>query len=196
MTNRPPREGARWGGDPAPEPTPEPTPTGPPKEYVELCNLYGEENVGRALATVARIKSNYPHLTWLKKSELALAGEYLAMCQRSITIAAADGRAHTMPQSLEVAEKVIGEHLVKNPEVTTLEGVNLTYGDEASGRKEKRKQFYRKAVFIGVGIFVGMVLYSFEISSISIAGYGVIIGVGVTNSLMGIYDWLVTKGYI
>ena len=161
MTNKPPREGARWGDDPAPEPITTPTPS-VPAGYEELCQQYGIENVKRALQVRARIQHEYPHLSIAQGDALIFASDLLENAKNEISRAAQDGRPHTMPETLDIMDKHIGSVLVQNPSWDRIANANVQYGDEEKGNAAKKSNmiYWIAALFIliaslliSIGIF-------------------------------------------
>jgi Na+/H+ antiporter NhaC len=166
MNNRPPRDGARWGADPAPEPVPLPPVHVPPAAYVELCNAYGQQNADKAIVIFHRTKNDYPHLKThvLSNGEFHFASWLLSRATFSIAEAAKDGRAHTMPETLDILEKHVGKFLAETNNESTIDTMILGYGDEAKGIKgkkaseeaENKKTFWQIAVIVAIpSLFMG-----------------------------------------
>ena len=124
---RPPREGARWGEDPA-----VPTPS-VPEPYLRLSAQYGEPNVQAALAIVETCRTDFPSLPLLRQDDIAVAAEILDFAQRSQAAAAADGRVHSMPATLKRVGQDLGHSLARRPEIQTLESLSISFGDEENG---------------------------------------------------------------
>ncbi|MEP3280470.1 MAG: hypothetical protein ABJN26_14055 [Stappiaceae bacterium] len=162
MNSRPPKEGARWGDDPAPEPKPAPAPeTGPPPEYLALCDEFGEPNVQKALQIRQRMKTEVPHASFIKSSELHFARVILENAKRSLQIAAKDGRPHTFPETLDILEGELSAFLLQNPNWEPSDNFTLSYGDEATGKAAQLANIKENLWLIGfaVAAFVGIWIY-------------------------------------
>lgn len=180
MKPRPPKEGSRWGNDPAPATAPDPA--GPPAEYIELCDRYGEPNVNKALEIFEKIKTDYPHLEVLNQGPLSFASDILFASKASMENAAEDGRSHTLPETLKICEDILGSFLAQNRE--PLRSIIITYGDENKGNKAKRKEEEKvqKAAswFLIISGLAGMIAFFATISETGSFITGIIAGIIVT----------------
>ena len=136
MAEPPPREGARWGLDPTPVSIPQPE--GPPPEYVRLCDIYGQPNVERAIEIYGELKHKYPHVEAVKWSPIQFATVALDCAHADVKRAAEDGRAHSLPEALDNAHKVLGAFLVVNETSTSW---TIPFGDEGQGRAARAAKF-------------------------------------------------------
>ena len=127
MTNRPPREGARWGEDPKPV-------VAAPEAavYEEMYNEYGKDNVDLAVVVFNNIRNKYPHLKDIKRGEKEFTKLVLERAIYSMDKATKERRAHTMPETLAIIDNILGQFLAKNVDRLTLENFYVTYGDEPS----------------------------------------------------------------
>ncbi|MEP3280472.1 MAG: hypothetical protein ABJN26_14045 [Stappiaceae bacterium] len=188
MISKPPREGARWGDDPAPEPVTQPEPKAPPAEYVALCDQYGETNVEKALSIHSKVKNEYPHLDVLNAGSFSFAADLLDRARVSMKAAAEDGRAHSMPETLDICDKFVGPFLAKNPSPEALSSMEFTYGDEHTGTtgqkvKEDREEKWGWFIIVAAGIVGGLVW----IASQSF-GYGLLAGIAAGLSVAWIHN--------
>jgi hypothetical protein len=160
MINRPPKEGSRWGADPSPEPVFIPETEGPPKEYLNLCNKYGERNVTRALEVRSHIQNQYPHLPILRDDPLTFADSALQNAQWQMQRAAADGRPHSMPETLDLMQKYLGDFCMQHPDRRLMPPgqMVLSYGDEEKGKAAKetlqKKEMSQLAVVVAIPSFI------------------------------------------
>jgi type IV secretory pathway TraG/TraD family ATPase VirD4 len=107
----------------------------PPKRIdEELIDTYGLENFQKACSSFQKIRRDYPHLKILSIGEVEFAQNILASAQKSIDIAAADGRPHTMSETLEICESMLGNFLIQNPNYQNIPDITISYGDEGQGR--------------------------------------------------------------
>jgi len=136
MSSRPPREGARWGGDPAPEPEVQRIPDG----YQELCERYGEVNVQRAVALQKNLKDEYPMVASIKAEPMQFSAGVLSLANALMKNATEDGRSHTMSETFKALEKQLGGNLARYPDAASFADIptfNLSYGDEDRGTRAK-----------------------------------------------------------
>lgn len=131
---RPPREGARWGEEPGPSNIRRNEASLPPA-LAALCVQYGEANVLRAISVYEKTSASFPHLSILRHDELEFVEGVLQSSVKSMQIAAADGRVHSLPETLELLEKSMGEMWSQAPNTSL--NFWITYGDEHKGRAEK-----------------------------------------------------------
>lgn len=145
MTSKPPREGARWGDDPASEPQPVPQ---EPEGYRGLCNNYGEVNVQRSLALQTRLRDEYPTVAMTRIEPMHFAAETLSLANLLMRNATADGRVHTMSNTFEVFDQQLGKNLAKYPDIVHFGDIpswSLSYGDEREGTAFKRERAQAQA---------------------------------------------------
>ncbi len=178
MAKVPPKEGARWGNDPAPKPVLVPAAPLPPEGYLELCEQYGEPNVQKALAIHERVKLEAPHIQAVKNDKIDFASSILRNSQQSMDHAARDGRAHTLPETLKIMDDVLAGFLLQNPDWKIEHDCTITYGDENKGKvatkkkeaKENNKIIGQLALIIGgPSIFFGW-LASLEPGGLTFGG--------------------------
>jgi len=177
MSKKPPREGARWGDDPAPELEPKPTAPAVPAEYLRLCSDYGEENVERALAIFQSVKRGYPQLPILKQGDLSFAGDVLQSSQKTMNKAAHDGRPHSMPETLKLIETCIGENLIQHPDILSIADATWSYGDEHLGKNAKDEE--EKTIAAKALISIICALVAGGISLYNLGNLGEAFGVSV-----------------
>lgn len=196
MTSKPPREGARWGEDPAPTVAEFPKPAGPPAKYVELCERFGEANVEKALSIFSKVKGEYPHLPILENGDLFFAEHALLSAKVTIEVAARDGRSHTMPETLKIIEGQIGGYLVQNSQFLGFATFQWNYGDEQSGNAAKKEQQKRDETAVGwilaisaiLGISSFIVTLSEGSGFFGSLGIGAFIALGTFGGLAYLYD--------
>lgn len=195
MTSKPPREGARWGDDPAPEPIVVPEPNGPPVEYVKLCKEYGVENTDKAIEIHSKILADYPQVKAVKADPLDFARNVLVSAQKQIEKAAADGRPHTMPETLKKFEQFLGGVLIQHPNTEDFKDIFLNYGDEhlgnAAKQAEKEKEEKAIAWVGGISLVLGLVSFFVTLSDgstfLESLGIGIFITVGAFFGLAYLY---------
>jgi len=195
MTSKPPREGARWGDDPAPEPVVVPEPEGPPAEYIELCEKFGDANVKKALSIYEKIKGEYPSIPILEHGELYFADHALQSAKGTMEVAARDGRSHTMPETLKIIEKDLGGYLLQNPQFLGFATFTWNYGDEHLGtagrEREKAKEDKAAAWVTGISLSVGIIFFIANLSQgtgfLESLGIGAVVTVAAFLGLAYLY---------
>lgn len=187
MSRRLPDQGARWGADPSPTIPSVSTPQDVPPLYVELCSLYGEQNVARASSIRENLRNNYPHLAILNIDPLEFADDLLDSAARSMEIAAADERPHSLPETLDLIDKFIGSTLAQNPTFTSTRNCTVSYGDESRGKAARAQAKRVMLIKTGVIICGCTVAYSFG------AGIGEHPGWGMAASF---FTFLLLGGFL
>ena len=141
MSKQPPREGARWGDDPAPNTPPKPKKPEVPEEYTRLCSQYGEANIKKALAVQARIQHEFPHLPIAQTEPLKTAREAIGFAQSQMALAAKDGRPHSLPETLDIMAENMGAFFAQYPDYSFAnpKDLRIKYGDEENGRAEAKR---------------------------------------------------------
>jgi len=107
-------------------------PPPPPSVHDRLAAKYGSAHTDKAYEIIGSLSLEYPHLAVLAEGSDRLTANLMECCQKSIEIAAADGRAHTFTETLDVAAQTLGKFLaVSNPKSNA--GITFKYGDEQFG---------------------------------------------------------------
>ncbi len=139
MNDRP-REGARWGNDPAPE---EPANQAPSK-YQMLCDNYGEANVRQALEHIDKLFIDYPALPIKAVPKIEIAEFFIRTAIQNMRTALDDGRPHTMPETLDIISKYFGSYASSSnlqPAAINDHQITVNYGDEQQGNAEKERAY-------------------------------------------------------
>lgn len=133
MAGRPPREGARWGEDPAPAPIiPSPVPEITPSDYEILCIQYGKDNVDKAIDIFKKTKSNFPELDSLNQGEISFARVVLNRATFSMQKAT---RVHALPETLDYFYNILPNWLAAGS-MNRLELFFVKYPDEPNEFKK------------------------------------------------------------
>lgn len=117
--------------------SPEPqVPLAPPPPNIRkiLINEYGIEATDRVYNLVASMRTDYPTLRKHLDNQDFAAESILRQCEKSIKIAADDGRAHTMPETLKACEVHVPKMIATDP--SSLTTFTITYGDEPKAESD------------------------------------------------------------
>ncbi|MEP3280474.1 MAG: hypothetical protein ABJN26_14035 [Stappiaceae bacterium] len=111
-----------------------------PQLYKDMCEKFGEENTKRAMGLQRFVKNEFPHLRVSNHDDFERAAGILILAERSIKVAAEDGRGHSMSETLANFEKQAADILKSDPEQIPLAARLVYYGDENKGRMSAQIQ--------------------------------------------------------
>lgn len=131
MTDRLPREGARWGGGPVPlVQAPSPHPDLPSQEEINrnaLVERFGPDSVEKSIQLFYRLKYSYPDAPILVGGDTKFAKGLLEAINRHVRDAAYFGESLTVPSMLEALIPVIERDAFRN-NLHGWDGVQFNYG--------------------------------------------------------------------
>ncbi|MEK7414555.1 MAG: hypothetical protein AAB263_14670, partial [Planctomycetota bacterium] len=130
-----------------------PLPPPPPSMRSQLEKRFCATHVAKAHAIFDKIAHDYPHLQILSVNRDQLVRDLLESCVNSIESAARNNRAHTMTETLDIAENHLGKLLITE-NWSQWRGMQITYGDEnrpVAGLTEEQKKNLK---IIGIGVVI------------------------------------------
>jgi len=106
----------------------------------QLEAKYGAPHTQKAYEIVSMLGHDYPLLGLLSEGPDQLAAKILASSVQSIKVAAEDGRAHTMSETMEMMARILGPWLTTNSPNAFPGVLAINYSDEHLGKAAVKRK--------------------------------------------------------